>query len=71
MISRLWGMAMARAASSARSMSDSLMPRALREMPELTLHVAMRNAPAVKAYERAGYRRIGELRLAIFPPAPS
>jgi len=41
--------------------------RVLTELPVLTLHVSVRNRPALIAYERAGYVRIAELRLAIFP----
>ncbi len=41
--------------------------RHLDQVPHLTLHVAADNTPACKAYEAAGYRRVTELRLAIFP----
>lgn len=42
--------------------------RLLDELPVLTLHVASRNTPAIRAYAKAGYRPVAELRLAIFPP---
>lgn len=41
--------------------------RLLTMVPMLTLHVAADNTPAYKAYEKSGYRREAELRLAIFP----
>ena len=41
--------------------------RVFGDVEVLTLHVASKNAPALKAYERAGYVRTAELRLAIFP----
>jgi hypothetical protein len=41
--------------------------RLLAEVPALTLHVSVRNLPAVRAYENAGYVRTDELRLAILP----
>ncbi len=40
--------------------------RQLRELPCLGLHVAEKNTPARRAYERAGYRPVADLRLAIF-----
>lgn len=43
--------------------------RMLGETPYLSLHVNSTNTPALKAYERSGYRRKGEFRLAIFPAA--
>lgn len=42
--------------------------RLLDELPLLTLHVASRNTPAIRAYRSAGYVPAAELRLAIFPP---
>jgi len=54
---------------ASRCMAE-LCRRGLEEMPELTLHVSLRNAGAIRAYERAGFRRIGELRLTIFPDRP-
>ena len=41
--------------------------RMLSELPMLTLHVSSVNTAACRAYENAGYRRVAELRLAIFP----
>ncbi len=41
--------------------------RLLEKIPMLTLHVAADNTPALRAYEKAGYRRQAELRLAIYP----
>lgn len=40
--------------------------RLLGELRCLGLHVDAANAPAIRAYERAGFRREAELRLAIF-----
>lgn len=42
--------------------------RMLAEAPYLCLHVSSVNTPAVRAYEKSGYRRTAELRLAIFNP---
>lgn len=42
--------------------------RLLAELPYICLHVSSVNTPAIRAYENAGYRRTGELRLAIFNP---
>ena len=42
--------------------------RFLEELPLLTLHVNSRNAPALRAYQKAGYVPVADLRLAIFPP---
>ncbi len=41
--------------------------RLLDTVPMLTLHVAADNLPAWKAYEKSGYHRKAELRLAIYP----
>jgi predicted GNAT family acetyltransferase len=41
--------------------------RLLGKVPMLTLHVAADNTAAFRAYEKAGYRREAELRLAIYP----
>ena len=41
--------------------------RLLGTVPMLSLHVASDNLPAFCAYEKSGYRRQAELRLAIYP----
>jgi ribosomal protein S18 acetylase RimI-like enzyme len=40
--------------------------RLLADVPEVNLHVSAENAPAIRAYEKAGFRRKAELRLVIF-----